>query len=63
MIHHEGNRTIYPEDKCWNCKASVSCNKLFLLDSLIQVLNETVQFNIAECDGFDEYKLKEDNDE
>lgn len=63
MIYHEGNRTIFPEDKCWDCQASINCNKLFLLESLIQSLSETVQFNITECDGFTEYELKEDNDE
>lgn len=63
MIYHEGNRTIFPEDKCWNCKASVYCDRIGQLETLVQIFNEEVQFNIAECDGFTEYKLKEANDE
>lgn len=63
MIYHEGNRTIFPEDKCWDCQNSVHCDKIGQLETLVQIFNENVQFNVAECDGFTEYKLKEDNDE
>jgi len=63
MIYHEGNRTIFPEDKCWNCQNSVHCDKMGQLETLVQIFDEKVQFNIAECDNFIRYELKEANDE
>lgn len=63
MIYHEGNRTIFPEDKCWNCQNSVYCDRMGQLETLVQIFDEKVQFNIAECDNFIRYELKEANDE
>ena len=60
MIYHKGNKTIYPEDKCWTCSNSIDCSKLGQLGGLVEAFNEEVQFSIAQCDGYEGVDLTED---